>query len=43
MGLYLREQISIIEYHTAMSIIVVIIIMVVLSETVSHYLRHRLY
>ena len=43
MGLYLREQISIIEYHTAMSIIVVIIIMVVLSETVSHYLRHRFY
>jgi phosphonate transport system permease protein len=43
MGLYLREQISIIEYHTAMAIIVVIIIMVVLSETVSHYLRHRFY
>jgi len=43
MGLYLREQISVIEYQTAMAIIVVIIVMVVLSETVSHYLRHRFY
>ena len=43
MGLYLREQIAIIEYQTAMSIIVVIIVMVVFSETASHYLRHRLY
>lgn len=43
MGLYLREQISVIEYQTAMAIIVVIIAMVVLSEAVSHYLRHRLY
>ena len=43
MGLYLREQISVIEYQTAMAIIVVIIGMVVLSETASHYLRHRFY
>ena len=43
MGLYLREQISILEYHTAMAIIVVIIGLVVLSETVSHHLRRRLY
>ena len=43
MGLYLREQISIIEYQTAMAIIVVIICMVVVSETLSHHLRRRLY
>lgn len=43
MGLYLREQISVMEYHTAMGIIVVIIGLVILSETLSHYLRHRLY
>lgn len=43
MGLYLREQISILEYQTAMAIIVVVIAMVVISETVSHYLRHRFY
>ena len=43
MGLYLREQISVIEYQTAMAIIVVIIVMVVISETASHHLRHRLY
>ncbi|MBO6949443.1 MAG: phosphonate ABC transporter, permease protein PhnE [Rhodospirillales bacterium] len=43
MGLYLREQISILEYHTAMAIIVVIIGLVVISETVSHHLRRRLY
>jgi phosphonate transport system permease protein len=43
MGLYLREQISVMEYHTAMGIIVAIIGLVILSETLSHYLRHRLY
>lgn len=43
MGLYLREQISVLEYHTAMAIIVVIIVMVLISEIMSHYLRHRLY
>ena len=43
MGLYLREQISVIEYQNAMAIIVVIIGMVIISETLSHYLRHRLY
>lgn len=43
MGLYLREQISIMEYQPAMAIITVIIVLVILSESVSHYLRHRLY
>jgi phosphonate transport system permease protein len=43
MGLYLREQVSILEYHTAMAIIVVIIVLVVFSEVSSHYLRRRLY
>lgn len=43
MGLYLREQISILEYQSAMGIIVVIIGLVVISESVSAYLRHRLY
>jgi len=42
-GLYLRERISILEYPSAMGIIVVIIGLVVISESVSAYLRHRLY
>jgi phosphonate transport system permease protein len=42
-GLYLREQMEIMEYHTAMGIITAIIVLVILSETLSHYLRHRLY
>ena len=43
MGLYLREQISVLEYRGAMGIITVIIGLVIISEVVSHYLRHRLY
>ena len=43
MGLYLREQISVMEYQPAMAIITVIIVLVILSESASHYLRHRLY
>ena len=43
MGLYLRQQISVLEYQSAMGIIVAVIGLVILSETVSHYLRHRLY
>lgn len=43
LGLYLREQLSILEYHTAMGVITVVIVLVILSETVSHHLRHRLY
>ncbi len=42
-GLYLREQMEIMEYHTAMGIITAIILLAILSETLSHYLRHRLY
>ena len=43
LGLYLREQISLLEYQTAMGVITVIIGLVILSETISHHLRHRLY
>jgi phosphonate transport system permease protein len=43
LGLYLREQISVLEYHTAMGVITAIIVLVIMSETLSHYLRHRLY
>lgn len=43
LGLYLREQLSVLEYHTAMGVITVVIVLVILSETISHYLRHRLY
>lgn len=43
MGLYLREQISLLEYQSAMGIITLIIGLVIVSETVSHFLRHRLY
>lgn len=43
MGLYLREQISVLEYQSAMGIITVIIVLVILSETVSHHMRRRLY
>lgn len=41
-GLHLREQISLLEYHTAMGIIVLIIGLVIISEIVSHFLRDRL-
>ena len=43
LGLYLREQLSVLEYHTAMGVITVVIVLVILSETISHHLRHRLY
>ena len=43
MGLYLRQQISVLEYQSAMGIIVAVIGLVILSEAVSHNLRHRLY
>ena len=43
MGLYLRQQISVLEYQSAMGIIVAVIGLVILSEAVSHHLRHRLY
>ncbi len=43
LGLYLREQLSVLEYHTAMGVITAVIVLVILSETVSHHLRHRLY
>lgn len=43
LGLYLREQLSILEYHTAMGVITAVIVLVILSETISHHLRHRLY
>ena len=41
-GLHLRLQISNLEYHTAMGIIVLIIGLVIVSEAASHLLRERL-
>jgi len=41
-GLHLREQISLLEYHTAMGIIVIIIVLVIISETISHVVRRWL-
>ncbi len=41
-GLHLREQISQLEYHAAMGIITIILVLVVISETVSHFLREKL-
>jgi phosphonate transport system permease protein len=43
MGLYLRQQISVLEYQSAMGIVAVIVGLVILSEVASHHLRHRLY
>lgn len=43
MGLYLRAQISVMEYHTAMGLITAVIGLVILSEALSHHLRHKLY
>ncbi len=40
MGLYLREQISVIEYQSTIAIVVVIIGIVAISESLSHYMRH---
>ncbi len=42
-GLHLRERISVLEYHGAMGIIVIIIVLVVASEAMSHFLRKRYY
>ena len=42
-GLYLRERISVLEYQGAMGIIMIVIVLVIISEIASHYLRHRLY
>lgn len=42
-GLHLREQISLLEYQTAMGIIVVIIGLVIGSEMLSYWLRNRFY
>ena len=41
-GLHLREQISLLEYHAAMGIITIIIVLVIISEAISHVLRRRL-
>ena len=40
-GLHLREQISQLEYHAAMGIIAIIIVLVIISETISHVFRER--
>lgn len=40
-GLHLRAQISVLEYQAAMGIIAIIIVLVILSETLSHVLRER--
>ncbi len=42
-GLHLRERISTLEYHGAMGIIAIIIVLVIASETISHFLRKRYY
>lgn len=41
-GLHLREQISILEYHTALGIITIIVVLVIISEVISHFLRQWL-
>lgn len=38
-GLHLREQISQLEYHTALGIISIIVVLVIISEAISHILR----
>jgi phosphonate transport system permease protein len=43
MGLYLRQQISVLEYQSAMGIVAVIVVLVMISEAVSDQLRKRLY
>ena len=40
-GLGLREQISTLNYQTAMGIILLIIMLVICSEAISHYVRKR--
>jgi len=41
-GLHLREKVSLLEYHGAMGIIVLIILLVILSEAISHLVRQWL-
>lgn len=41
-GLHLRERVSLLEYHGAMGIIVLIILLVIVSETMSHFVRQWL-
>ena len=41
-GLHLRLQISQLEYHAAMGIIILVVVLVIFSEAISHYLRERL-
>lgn len=41
-GLHLREQISILEYHAALGIITIIVVLVIISEVISHFLRQWL-
>lgn len=41
-GLHLRETVSLLEYHGAMGIIVIIILLVILSEAASHFVRQWL-
>lgn len=38
-GLALREQISTLNYHTAIGIILLIVLLVIVSEAISHYVR----
>ena len=41
-GLHLRLQISQLEYHAAMGIITLVVVLVIISEVISHFLRERL-
>jgi len=41
-GLHLREQISQLEYHAALGIITIIVVLVIISEAISHFLRQWL-
>ena len=41
-GLHLREKVSLLEYHGAMGIIVLIIVLVIISESISHLARQWL-
>ncbi len=41
-GLHLRLQISQLEYHAAMGIITLVVVLVIISEVISHFLGERL-
>ncbi len=43
LGIYLRMNIQELEYENAMGVICLIIVLVILSEVVSHILRGRFY